>query len=252
MTPASNSEPVYKVDLYKCPHCGALKVLHSSYGYNISGVVRWSDSKKYYPQIQKPSYVQHCSSCGIYFFIEEETLYKTDIYSLLDVAWGNLSYHSLREAFKQLSPTGRNERQIRLMLLHAHNDLYGGCEEAKPRAEASIKEQQFFEENVQALILLANINDPYDRLLIAELYREMGLFEDAIRILREPFDYNLYLNIDAIRKQILEQAEKHNTNVYIVDGDKNHKREVVLVDDKDYLYDDNFEENYIDKDYLPF
>ncbi|MBQ5396611.1 MAG: hypothetical protein IIU59_07015, partial [Alistipes sp.] len=151
-----------------------------------------------------------------------------------------------------LSPTGKDERQMRLMLLYAHNDLYGGYEEAKPRAEASIEEQQFFEENVQALIVMANINDPYDRLLMAELYREMGQFEEAIRILREPFDYNLYLNLDATRKQILKQAEKHSTNIFVVDGDKNHKRDAVLVDDKDYLYDDYFEKNYIDKDYLPF
>ena len=123
------------------------------------------------------------------------------------MAWGNLSYHSLREAFKQLSPTGRNERQIRLMLLHAHNDLYGGCEGAKPRAEASIEEQQFFEENVRTLISMANIKDPYDRLLIAELYRELGEFEEAVRLLREPFDYNLYLGLDTMRKQMLEFAE---------------------------------------------
>lgn len=252
MTPASNSEPIYKVDLYKCPHCGALKVLHSSYGYNISGVVHWSDSKKFYPQIQKPSYIQHCSSCGRYFFIEEETLYKTDIYSSLDVALGNLSYHSLREAFKQLSPTGRNERQIRLMLLHAHNDLYGGCEGVKPRAKASIEEQQFFEYNVRALISMANIKDPYDRLLISELYREIGEFEEAIRLLREPFDYNLYLGLDTMRKQMLELAEQHDSNVFVVDGDKNHKRKAVLIDDKDYLYNEAFEKNYVDKDYLPF
>lgn len=251
MTPQTSTSS-YGTSLYKCPHCGALKVLRLAYGYDFGRAVHWSDTKKYYPQIQKPSYVQRCPACGRYFFREEENFYKTDIYSLLDVAWGNLSYRSLQEAFEQLSPTGKDERQMRLMLLHAHNDLYGGCEEAKPRAEASIEEQQFFEENVQALILMANINDPYDRLLMAELYREMGQFEEAIRILREPFDYNLYLNLDATRKQILEQAEKHDSNVFVVDGNKNHKREAVLIDDKDYLYNEAFEKNYIDKDYLPF
>ena len=251
MTPPSSTSS-YDANLYKCPHCGALKFLRLAYGYDFDSVVRWSDTKKYYPQIQKPSYVQRCPACKKYYFKDDETLYKTDIHCTCDVAWGRLTYQSLRDAFEQLSPKGKDEKQIRMMLLHAHNDLYGGCEEAKPRAEASIEEQQFFEENVQALILMANINDPYDRLLMAELYREMGRFEEAIRILREPFDYNLYLNLDAIRKQILKQAEKHSTNVFIVDGDKNHKRDAVLVDDKDYLYDDYFEKNYIDKDYLPF
>ena len=251
MTPPSSTSS-YDANLYKCPHCGALKFLRLAYGYDFDSVVRWSDTKKYYPQIQKPSYVQRCPACKKYYFKDDETLYKTDIHCTCDVAWGRLTYQSLRDAFEQLSPKGKDEKQIRMMLLHAHNDLYGGCEEAKPRAEASIEEQQFFEENVQALILMANINDPYDRLLMAELYREMGQFEEAIRILREPFDYNLYLNLDAIRKQILKQAEKHSTNVFIVDGDKNHKRDAVLVDDKDYLYDDYFEKNYIDKDYLPF
>lgn len=252
MTPYSNSEPNYKIDLYKCPHCGALKVLRSSYGYSFSGALHWSDSKKYYPQIQKPSYVQRCPSCGRYFLREEETLYKTDIYSLLDVAWGNLSYCSLREAFEQLSPTGKDERQIRLMLLHAHNDLYGGCEGTKPRAEASDKEQQFFEENAVSLISMANTDDPYARMLAAELHREMGQFVKAIDILRHPYNYNDYIGLGSIRDLILERAELHDSNVFIVEGDKNYRREAILVDDNDYLYNNDFEKNYIDKDYLLF
>lgn len=252
MTPSSNTESIYKVDLYKCPHCGALKVLRSSYGCDFDGTVRWSDSKTYYPHIQKPSYVQHCPSCGGYFFRAEATLYKIDIYSVSNVAWGNLSYHSLRDAFEQLSPAGKDERQMRLMLLYAHNGLYGGCKGTKSRAEASCDEQSFFEENASTLISLANMDDPYGRLLTAELYREMGQFDEAVRVLREPFYYNLYLGLDAIRKLVLERAEQHDSNVFIVGGDRNHKREAVLVDDKDYLYDEDFEKNYIAKGYLPF
>lgn len=216
----------------------------------------WSDSKKVYPSLQKPSFVQHCPSCGKYFFREEKTLYKTGVYSLCDVAWGNLSYHSLREAFYQLSPTGKNEREIRLMLLHAHNDLYGGCEGTKPRTDASAEELQFFEENAMALISKWDNSYPGDLLLIAELYRELGQFDEAIRVLREPFDNTMYmwlgLGLDSARCQILQRAEQYDANVFIISKDKNHRRNAVLTNDRNYPYDDNFEKNYINKDYLPF
>lgn len=49
-----------------------------------------------------------------------------------------------------------------------------------------------------------------------------------------------------------ERAKQHDSNVFIVAGDKNRKREAVFADDKNYLYDEDFVKNYIDKDYLPF
>ena len=56
MTPPSSTSS-YDANLYKCPHCGALKVLRLAYGYDFGRAVHWSDTKKYYPQIQKPFYV---------------------------------------------------------------------------------------------------------------------------------------------------------------------------------------------------
>lgn len=251
MTPP-NSTPSYGADLYKCPHCGALKVLRSAYGYPFSRGVHWSDTKHYYPDIHRTSYVQRCPACKKYYFRTDEALYKTDIHCTRDVAWGRLSYHSLREAFVQLSPTGKEERQMRLMLLHAHNDLYGGCGGTRPQAEATREEQEFFRKNANALITLANIDDPYDRLLIAELYREMGQFDEAIGILRAVFDYRLYLGLEVLRTQILERAESCDSRVFVADGDKNCSRKAIITDDVDYIYDEDFGQNHIDKDYLPF
>lgn len=251
MTP-SGSTSSYGADLYKCPHCGTLKVLRSADMYSRDCNVHWSDTKKYYHHTMRTSFVQRCPACKKYYFRSDETLYKTDIHCTSDVAWGRLSYQSLREAFEQLLPKGKEERQMRLMLLHAHNDLYGGCAGTRPRVEASANEQQFFEENAATLISMAKMDDPYNLLLAAELHREMEQFDEAIRVLREPLDYNIYLGLDAIRKQMSERAKQHDSNVFIVAGDKNRKREAVFVDDKDYLYDEDFVKNYIDKDYLPF
>ena len=252
MTPSSNSDPSYEVNLYKCPHCGALKVLRTSYNGYVNEVVYWSDSKNNDPKIITPSFVQRCPACKKYYFRDEETLYETDIHITCDVVWGRLSYHSLREAFKQLSPKGREERQIRLMLLHAHNDLYGGCEGSKPRYKASADEQHFFKENAEAIASMGNISNPYDRIFTAELYREIGQFDNAIKILQSPFDIRLYLGLEAIRTKILEKSQREDSNVFIIEGDNNHLRQATKADDIDYLYDDDFKNRFLDKDYLPF
>lgn len=172
MTPPGSTSS-YGADLYICPHCGTLKVLRSAYGYTFNCDVRWSDSKQHYPGIHRTSYIQRCPACKKYYFRTEETLYKTDVHCTCDVAWGRLSYHSLREAFEQLSPEGKSEKRLRMILLHAHNDLYGGCAGTRPRVEASANEQQFFEGNAATLISMAKMDDPYNRLLAAELHREM-------------------------------------------------------------------------------
>ena len=251
MTPATIDHS-YEVQLPKCPHCGAIKIILASYYLNGDEVVCWSDLRKYYPNINRASYVQRCPYCRKYYFMSDEIVYDPTVYCMVKASWGNLSYSSLRDAFNELSPKGKIEKQMRMMLLHAHNDLYGGCYGTGLRTDALNKERDFFEENVRALILMANIKDPYDRLLKAELYREIGRFEDAVNILREPFEYREYLGLDSIRSLILEKAEHRDSNVFIVAGDKNHRREAILVDDKDYLYDEDFAKNYVDKDYLPF
>lgn len=251
MTPQKSTSS-YGADLYKCPHCGALKVLRSAYGYTFNCDVRWSDSKQHYPGIHRTSYIQRCPACKKYYFRTEETLYKTDVHCTCDVAWGRLSYHSLREAFEQLSPEGKSEKRLRMILHHAHNDLYGGCEGTRSQTDATGEEQEFFRENAKALIALKNMDNPYDRLLIAELYREMGSFDDAIRILRTSFDYRFYLGLEALRTQILERAEICDSRVFVADGDKGCPRKGVISDDVNYIYDEDFKQNLIDKDYLPF
>lgn len=240
--------------VYKCPYCGTLKTICALGSGNTCGATCWSDFKQDLPMLPRASLVQQCPSCNKYFLNTADNFYKCAVSYACGASWGYLSYPSLKDAFVQLSPLGDNEFGVRLMLLHSYNDLYGGCKGTKDQSEVSAEEKKFFIENARALIKLCNIKDPAQRLLMAELYREMGQFHKATRILRAAFKYDDDGLIDLCNKILLETDER-NSKVFIYYGDKNHRRESIKRDDEGYVFDEELDaKNKIEhvEDDLPF
>ena len=232
MIPASPS-------VYKCPHCGALKAVSAIKSGNSIWSTNWSDFKRVLPMSPRASFVQQCPSCGKYYLLINDNYYKRAESLFCKSSWGNLSYHSLKNAFAQLYPLGQYEKKIRLMLLHSYNDLYGD----KQITDIPAENRKLFEENAAALIGLCDIDHSDERLLIAELYREMGKFHKAISILRASFKYeNLAQRI--LCDKMLEYAEQKNSNVFIYIGDEALYRKVIEVDDENYLYDEKDDAEY--------
>lgn len=232
MIPASPS-------VYKCPHCGALKAISAITSGNSIGATYWSDFKRDLPMSPRSSFVQQCPLCGKFFLLIEDNFYKCADSFFCVSSRGCLSYHSLKNAFTQLSPLGQYEKMIRLMLLHSYNDLYGD----KLIADIPTEDRKLFKENATALIGLCDIDHSDDRLFIAELYREMGKFHKTISILRASFKYENEAQNNLCNK-MLEYAEQKITNVFIYIGDEALSRKAIEVDDKSYLYDEKDDAEY--------
>lgn len=268
MTPAFPS-------IYKCPHCGALKTICAINSGNSIGIVQWSDLKTLYPMMLKASLVQCCPSCEKYFLRSKDTYYGAANSYACRASWGHLSYPSLREAFEQLSFNNEEEiKAVRIMLMHAHNDLYGGCDGTMSRDSASTEQLDFFSDNAHAIIKLCNQDNPQERLLMAELYREMGQFSNATDILLSPFKCETNALIEIHRYKILKYSEQKNPNVFITYFDtggigtdtmtarydttiseyygKCLWREAIQKDDAGHLYDYDFDMANIVEDDLPF
>lgn len=196
-------------------------------GNNI-GMTIWSDQKVDLPSLPSISPVLRCPVCKKYHFYhrsqivgECRTHYNDD--------FGYLSYESLKEALVELDPKGKKEKELRMMLLWAYNDKYGQMHNVKILPAELESERKFFRENAIALFRLR----PDDYLLHAELFRELGEFDNCLAVLDKIVDNKQSRDYARIR----ERARSKDSNVFIVESDKWSEIErYPTKDDKGYVY----------------
>lgn len=162
----------------ECPHCGEVKALVTLISGNTFGAICWSDSKTFYPMLPSPSNVQKCSKCGKYYFLSDANTVPTDKDPYETPTIGELDFKEAKEALRQLydSSDERNRFILRSYVLYAFNDLYG--RNGSPYREDS-EDYQYFVENCREMIKMSHTSSTFR----AELYREIGEFEECLTYL---------------------------------------------------------------------
>lgn len=195
--------------IVKCPFCGNEKMLMSLISGNTFGAIYWSDNKRDAPMLPQVSYVQKCPKCGKYYIkARQEAKCAADGFCL---ELGTLTYPEMKEAFAQLSDEGFNdvdeECSVRVLLLHTYNDYFFRGESDKQPSEI---DKEFIVKNIHWLIE----NWAQDEIFKAELYREAGDMDEAIKILD---------NVDAteeflakIKNEIIRLAKAGDSSVFVI------------------------------------
>ena len=221
-----------------CPYCGAKKRLCCTVagpGYDgwITNHAMWSDCRIQYngpSPVAILSIIQQCLSCSKYYFLYDAKEEKDSYTSGAEYFSGELPYQKLKEAFEQLMPTltHADEIDIRLELVRAHNDLYGGCAGTMDPSEAPLEEQAYFEKNVKSLLLL---NGLYP-MLRAELLREIGLFDDSLSIINTITDKKW----ETEKQALLAHVKNNNKSVYIIGNGNAPRSHVERIDEINYSF----------------
>ncbi len=191
--------------LLRCPHCGALKEVLQLMSGNTFGSTLWSDTKHIAPMLPRVSHIQRCPTCGKYFCRTKDVMAGTS--NSYGGGTGDLPLEYLKEAVTQLQPTGNDEHILRINILWAFNDRYGDMEQSDIPAE----EWEYHMDNIRHLLQM-NI----DTMFRAELYREIGDFEQAIQILQS---LEVEDNMKDFHTQLLHQAQQQNRKVFALYGD---------------------------------
>lgn len=191
--------------LLRCPHCSALKEVLQLMSGNTIGATLWSDARQIAPMLPRVSYIQRCPTCGKYFFRTKDVMAGTS--NNYGGGTGDLPLEYLKQALTQLQPTGNDEHILRINILWAFNDRYGNMEQS----DIPIEEWEYHVDNVHHLVQM-----DIDALLRAELYREIGDFEQAIQILQS---HEVADNLKDLQRQLLQHAQQHNRKVFALYGD---------------------------------
>lgn len=190
----------------KCPHCGGKKELLQLLSGNTFGAEQWSDAKQIAPMLPRVSPVQKCPECGHYYLmsrLSESDQSVGDSYSF-ETGW--LSFDEAIEANKNIeSPSTDELSTLAIITVWAYNDIVRHGEE--PTEEQS----KVFTSYVSGI--LANQDLFADnKILLGELNREIGNFEECISILSDYEPDNDY--VGSIVKYIIEKAKVQDNKVF--------------------------------------
>lgn len=202
----------------KCPECRAKKEVVQIMSGNTFGATVWSDTKMDAPMLPRASYIQKCENCGAYYFMTDKVRIKDA--KAPSNNKGELPLEHLKEALYQLQPSGQDEYILRLYILWAFNDRYGGVN----LCNIPDYEWEYHVDNVQRLLTM-----DLDTLFRAELHREICEYDRCIQLLEANENTDAYLDL------ILNAARNQNRQVIRLTG--NRKREpICLANGEDCCY----------------
>ena len=191
--------------LASCPHCGEKKELLQLLSGNTFGAVLWSDAKQVAPMLPCVSDVQKCPACGHYFFLSEAETEEGDDYSF---ETGRLSFDEAVEAFNELKGCSNdNLGELSILVVWAFNDMIR--ENLTPTVEQYAK----FKDIVSGCLKNPIFNG--DEFFRAELFREIGEFEECMNILNayEPEEGCFAI----VKEKIIERAKEQDCKVFVIE-----------------------------------
>ncbi len=186
----------------KCSACGKYIAQHTIRSGNTFGARFWTDGKCDAPMLPDQPWLVKCSHCSAIVWIDEQKeVGKIE-------PWGPRSRTA--DEFKDARPAStpdlhdyigcltagvsdkQKEKYLRLRAWWASNDIRRDSDRATPLTEIETA-------NLRAFLSLLDEKSDNDRIMKAEVLRELGLFEDAESLLATQFEEGLMQAVGIIR-----------------------------------------------------
>lgn len=200
-----------KAKILTCPECHKQKFVLSLLSGNTFGAEYWSDQKEIAPMLPRVSPLQLCEGCHHYYFLEDQD----DEYSeeVVSVERGLLSLEQLLEAYEELkdSLSPNKEFILRVMLLQAFNDRYY---RGMRKLNMTARDKAIFKSNVKELVKLDKYNSNEMKLFLAEMYREIGEYEVAAKVLSDLVDATGMT--EKIRQEMINRVNAKDSEVFLL------------------------------------
>lgn len=199
--------------IYKCTNCGNLLARGSLLSGNTFGARLFSDGKSIAPMLQEfPNLVQ-CKNCHTFLWlnrIKEEGKYGIGE-EQSDPSWKDaypvvfLNINEYYLALDTLTLNKNDEIFIRTRILWTFNDKIRNGETTFDEDE-----EQRWKENCKQLIKLLDPTDINQNLMIAELYRNLGMFEKCSIIIHAVNNDD----VNWIKELFIKECEQENKYVF--------------------------------------
>ena len=218
-------------EIHKCPSCTKLLKKKTLLTWNTLGAKSYSDGKVISGMSPEYPIITICPRCKTIFWMDEETLVGEYWYQNENKKWKNLDYAdflTIEESFialeRNIFAIKGDEYFIRNHILWSFNDRvrkenklfvfsFRGKVREKEKLFNSDYEQALYENNIKSMITLLKGDTDNDKIMLAELNRNLGNFNLCMELLRKLEDPELERLITAFGKE----CEKMNRIVFLLD-----------------------------------
>ncbi len=187
--------------IYKCPNCDNLLRKSSLMSGNTLGLQIFSDGKNIRPMLPEFPDLTKCKKCNTIFQLSK--LKHIGTYEWWDdkikSRWKNadqVDFLDIEDYFRVLNEGFAKDIKevfIRKQIWWAYNDRIRYCSKTEDNVTPFVdaNDEIRWRENCNKLIPLLSLYDLDERIMIAELKRNLGDFEACIYIIEQIWDYEL-------------------------------------------------------------
>jgi hypothetical protein len=186
----------------ECPHCKAHVVQEETVSGNTIGATYWTDGKREAKMLPDHPWLAKCPACQGLFWVDEA--FEMDIG--FDAAKGKQQVLALSE--KELlrflaGPALPRDKElyVRVSAWRRANDAW----RRNPNATPAFSKDQ--EQNLKALSDMLDEKEPNQRMLKAEIARELGEFDECLGLLSHPIDEGYGYAVGVIKKLAEEKVQ---------------------------------------------
>lgn len=182
-----------------CPNCKELYKLPTKISGSTFGARFWTDGKVEYPMLPTNPEFTKCNKCQEFFWVADaevlgELQYGEEVTEPNKLHWKeakevkSLTYREYLDAIELSKYKDKDqELNLRIWAWWAYNDQFRYLENIR---DYNYKlEDRDLILNMDNIIGLLDDKNVDNRIMIAELYRENGYFDDALSILRKDYPY---------------------------------------------------------------
>ena len=178
--------------ILECPLCKEPFAMRSMNSGNTAGGQRWTDGKIDLPMWLETPMLVKCPGCHGLIRTKDvekvgERQWGDDASKWRNTRWAEcLAEEDYLQIIAAEKPSGQEERYLRHHAWWAANDAF------RTNNEKVCSFSPGQEANLLVLANNARMDSPEERLLKAEIFRELKRFDDCLALLSAPFDYSEY------------------------------------------------------------
>jgi len=192
---------------YSCPSCSVVHSKMSLLSGNTFDAITWSDGHQFAPMLIEFTHITKCSGCGTIFWLDD----RTEVEHSSEDTTPSCNFLKLYEYQEFLSTaktyTSEEERYLRTKFWRGMNNRVRKNEELFQ----NLDDERLWKDNLMALLDLIGTSETDELIWRAEIYRNLGEFEESKKILQRIDDSELNWLVEAFEKEI----NAKNTKVFV-------------------------------------
>ena len=202
--PARGMQPGPDI-IRECPKCAGTVVQNTMMSGNTFGARMWTDGKMEAPMLPDCPWLVKCPDCHALLWIDETREIGEGGFFDENPGWPNAKEPvspMVSDLLRMLATDGLSPEKnlyLRQKYWWAINDAYRSNETATAIFEP------LQERMLRALAAVFDENDSNQRIAKAEVFRELKMFDDCIRLLSSPFAEKGHAEVAAFIKKLAEQ-----------------------------------------------